>query len=98
MVSYTVNAKHQKTWDEIFADPVRANVRWSDVEKLMMALGGEISEGRGSRVRVRLGANEAVFHRPHPKPETDKGALKAVRRFLLASDGQADNDNDLGTT
>jgi hypothetical protein len=23
-----------------------------------------------------------VFHRPHPQPVTDKGALKAVRRFL----------------
>jgi len=24
----------------------------------------------------------AVFHRPHPQKETDKGALKSVRRFL----------------
>jgi hypothetical protein len=25
---------------------------------------------------------DAVFHRPHPEKETDKGALKSVRRFL----------------
>jgi len=25
----------------------------------------------------------AVFHRPHPQKETDKGALKSVRRFLI---------------
>jgi predicted HicB family RNase H-like nuclease len=52
------------------------------VENLFRALGGEVSEGRGSRVQVRLGSNEALFHRPHPKPHTDKGALKSVRRFL----------------
>ena len=80
-----MNSKHQKTWDAIFREPVRSDVRWSDVESLFRALGGDVSEGRGSRVRVRLGDNEAVFHRPHPKPGTEKGALKAVRRFLLAS-------------
>jgi hypothetical protein len=77
-----MNRKHQQTWDAIFADPVRSNVRWSDIESLFRALGGEVSEGRGSRVRVRIGEVEAVFHRPHPSPDTDKGALKAVRRFL----------------
>jgi hypothetical protein len=61
---------------------VRSDVRWRDVEALFAALGAEITEGRGSRVRVLLNGAEAVFHRPHPKPETDKGALKAVKRFL----------------
>ena len=41
-----------------------------------------MSEGRGSRVRVALDGIRAVFHRPHPQKETDKGALKSVRRFL----------------
>lgn len=47
-----------------------------------MALGAEISEGNGSRVRVKLNDERAVFHRPHPEIVTDKGAVKAVRRFL----------------
>ena len=85
MLPNYMNTKHQKTWDAIFADPVRSNVRWNDVENLFSALGAQITEGRGSRVRVRLGDNEAVFHRPHPKPETDKGALKSVRRFLAGT-------------
>jgi len=25
----------------------------------------------------------ATFHRPHPQKETDKGAVKAVRQFLV---------------
>jgi HicA toxin of bacterial toxin-antitoxin, len=77
-----VKGRHAKTLKAIFADPVRANVLWSDVEALFAAAGGEISEGRGSRVRVSLDGIDAVFHRPHPQKETDKGALKSVRRFL----------------
>lgn len=68
---------------EIFADPVRANIAWKDVKALFTACGAEIEEGRGSRVRVLLNGVRAVFHRPHPHKETDKGALKSVRRFLL---------------
>lgn len=77
-----MNQKHRKTLKTIFKVPVQSNVRWNDVENLFIALGATISEGRGSRVRIELHGEEAVFHRPHPSPETDKGALKSVRRFL----------------
>lgn len=33
-------------------------------------------------VKVALNDITAVFHRPHPEKETDKGAIKSVRRFL----------------
>jgi hypothetical protein len=56
-----------------------------DVEALFLALGAEISEGSGSRVRVALKDVRAVFHRPHPRKETNKGAVKSVRRFLEAA-------------
>jgi hypothetical protein len=79
---HSMNATHRKTLAAIFTNPVRADVRWDAIEALFLACGADISEGRGSRVRVLLNGAEAVFHRPHPKPETDKGALKSVRRFL----------------
>lgn len=41
-----------------------------------------MEEGRGSRLRIILNKEEAVFHRPHLRKETDKGALVSVRRFL----------------
>lgn len=41
-----------------------------------------MSEGRGSRVRIELNGMEATFHRPHPRKETDKGAVASMRRFL----------------
>jgi hypothetical protein len=75
-------SKHRSTLEAIFAEPVRANVLWSDVEALFRHLGAEVASGRGSRVRVALNGRRAVFHRPHPQKETDKGALRAVRRFL----------------
>ena len=74
--------KHQKVLKAIFEDPVRSDVLWKDIEKLLVALGAEISQGRASRVRIHLNRVRAVFHRPHPRRTTDKGALKSVRRFL----------------
>ena len=77
-----MNKKHQKVLDQIFKDPVSSKVKWDDIEKLFVGLGAEISQGRGSRVRIVLKGIKSTFHRPHPQKETDKGALKSVRRFL----------------
>ena len=74
--------KHRKTLEAVFEVPERANIPWRDVEALFVALGAEVSEGRGSRVRVALNDVRAVFHRPHPRKEADKGTVKSVRRFL----------------
>jgi hypothetical protein len=80
-----VDRKHRKNLEAIFEKPERANIAWRDVEALFIALGAEISEGSGSRVRVALKDVRAVFHRPHPRKETNKGAVKSVRRFLEAA-------------
>lgn len=74
--------KHKRTLAAIFEDPVRPNIAWRDIESLLEAVGAEISAGAGSRVRIALNDVRAVFHRPHPKKETDKGAVKSMRRFL----------------
>tara|TARA_Y100000589_G_scaffold296999_1_gene304485 strand:+ start:2843 stop:3094 length:252 start_codon:yes stop_codon:yes gene_type:complete len=74
--------KHDQAIQAIFTDPVQSNIRWSDIETMLKALGAEISEGNGSRVRIFLNGVRAVFHRPHPQKETDKGAVKSMRRFL----------------
>ena len=67
---------------DIFHNPVKSSVLWSDVESLFRACGAHIEEGSGSKVCIMLNDVIAVFHRPHPQKETDKGALKSVRRFL----------------
>ncbi len=74
--------KHRKTLESVFETRERADIPWRDIESLFSALGGEMSEGRGSRVRVALKGVRAVFHRPHPRKETNKATVKSVRRFL----------------
>ena len=77
-----MRSKHRNTLKAIFADPVRSNIPWADVEVMLAAAGADVSEGRGSRVRISLNGVDAVFHRPHPRKETDKGSVKSLRRFL----------------
>jgi hypothetical protein len=77
-----MNSKHKKTIELVFKNPVQANISWTDIEGLLVALGGELSGGSGSRIRVKLNGVRAVFHRPHPEKTTDKGAINSVRRFL----------------
>ena len=77
-----MNSKHRKTLEAIFTDPVKADIKWPDIEKLFIACGGIVEEARGSRICVEIEGVFAHFHRPHPQPDTDKGAVKSVRRFL----------------
>lgn len=77
-----MNSKQQKIYEEIFKEPVQSNIEWKDIENLLIALGAEITEGNGSRVRIKLNNERAVFHRPHPEKVTDKGAVKSMRKFL----------------
>ncbi len=77
-----MNSKQRQTLRAIFTIPIRSDIKWKDIEKLLEALGARVSQGKGSRVRVALNGIKAVFHEPHPEKETDKGAVKAVREFL----------------
>lgn len=77
-----MNNKHRKTLEAIFSTPVRADLKWADIEALFKACGGVIKEGSGSRVWFIFDKKVATFHRPHPQPDTDKGAVKAVKRFF----------------
>ena len=77
-----MNNKQIKTYIDIFSNPIKSDITWSDIESLFMALGAKISEGNGSRIRVELNGERAVFHRPHPEKNTDKGAIVSVRKFL----------------
>ncbi len=78
-----LNNKQRKILEAIFTDPISANINWQDIENLFTALGATITQGSGSRVRILLNEVRAVFHEPHPQKETDKGAVKSVREFLI---------------
>lgn len=74
--------KHKRTLELIFSRPASSNIRWDDIVSLFRELGAEIKEREGSRVEVFLFGQVRVYHRPHPRPNTDKGAVAAIRRWL----------------
>ena len=74
--------RHAKTLEAIFRRPTAGTIRWADIEALFGELGAEILEREGSRIAVVLFGEVQVFHRPHPSPETDKGAVAGIRRWL----------------
>lgn len=78
-----MNKTQESTLRAVFAKPTRADIRWASIESLIKALGGEVSERAGSRVAAKLNGVTAIFHRPHPRPEAKKGAVDAVRLFLI---------------
>jgi len=78
-----MNARHRKTLDAIFADPVSGSIKWRDVEALLIALDAEISEGSGSRVRFTIGTQTLFLHRPHPSPDAKRWAIRDIREFLM---------------
>lgn len=74
--------KHQKTLALIYKRPTSGTIPWSDIEALFKALDADVSERAGSRVAVVLFGEVRVFHRPHPSPNTDKGAVASIRKWL----------------
>jgi hypothetical protein len=77
-----MSRKHEKTLAAIFAEPIRANIRWDDVEALFWALGAVVTQGNGSRVRVVLNGRRSTFHEPHPEKEIGRKTVADVREFL----------------
>jgi hypothetical protein len=74
--------RHQRVLDLVYARPISANIQWRDIEALFAELGAQIEERAGSRVSVFLFGEVRVFHRPHPSPNTDKGAVATIRKWL----------------
>ena len=66
----------------IYADPVPKQLEWKAMEALFIAVGVEVIEGRGSRVRFHKNGQIGTFHRPHPKKEAKPYQVKDARDFL----------------
>ena len=77
-----MNSKQRKILEAIFATPTPRSLPWSNFESLFKALGCDVIEGDGSRVRFRLGAEKVAFHRPHPGNEAKEYQIRAAREFL----------------
>jgi len=52
-----VNTKQLKTLQLIFHQPTTTSLKFSDVESLVIALGGSVEERSGSRIRIELNSH-----------------------------------------
>lgn len=77
-----VSAKHRKTLAAIFARPTSASIVFADIEALIKALGGSLSEREGSRVRIELNGEQWRCHRPHPGKEAKRYQVEEARELL----------------
>jgi len=77
-----MKAKHRKTLAAIFDKPTKANIKFSAIESLIKALGGEIREGSGSRVALELFGTREYAHRPHPGKEAKRYLVENIRNWL----------------
>jgi hypothetical protein len=78
-----MNSKQRKTLAAVFTEPAPGTVEWSAIENLLVAVGCEVIEGSGSRVRFVFDGMVAAFHRPHPAEEAKRYQVRDAREFLL---------------
>ncbi len=77
-----MNATHRKTLIAVYADPVAKTLEWRRIEALLVAVGCQVIEGNGSRVRFEKDGLIATFHRPHPAKEAKPYQVRDARVFL----------------
>lgn len=77
-----MNTKHRKTLVAIFTRPTPASIVFADIEALIKALGGSVSEREGSRVRIELNGEQWRCHRPHPGKEAKRYQVEEVRELF----------------
>jgi hypothetical protein len=87
-----MNSKQKRTLEAIFEEPARANIDWKDIENLLSALGADLTEGRGFRLRFALNGVRASFHRPHPRKESGRLMVRSVRRFFMEAGVKPNGD------
>ena len=77
-----MNTKHRKTLVALFAKPTSASMVFADIEALVKALGGSVTEREGSRVRIELHGEVWRCHRPHPDKEAKRYQVEEARELL----------------
>lgn len=78
-----MNGKQRKTLLAVFRDPVSGSLEWAALESLLVAIGCDVIEGSGSRVRFDKDGEVEMFHRPHPAKEAKRYQIRAARAYLL---------------
>ena len=78
----SIDAKHRRTLQELFAHPISMNIDFWKVENLFDDLGAEIDETGKGNLKVKLNGQEMSFPIPHKKNINSKHEVVAIRDFL----------------
>lgn len=77
-----MHSHQRKTLARILANPASGTIRFSDVESLLEALGAEVTESKGSRVRFDLQGEQWHTHRPHPGNEAKRYQVRDLQELF----------------
>jgi hypothetical protein len=77
-----VNAKHRKTLRAIFTKPTSPSIVFNEIEALLLALGGQVHEREGSRIKITIKGEQWRCHRPHPGKEARRYQVEEIRELL----------------
>ena len=82
MLSLIMRAKHRCILEAIFEIPTRGGIVFSAIEALVIAIGGDVREGEGSRIVFELKGSRRYLHRPHPGKEAKKYQVEELREWF----------------
>ena len=77
-----MRAKHRRILEALFAIPTRGGIVFSAIEALVIAIGGDVREGEGSRIVFELKGSRRYLHRPHPGKEAKKYQVEELREWF----------------
>ena len=75
-------SRHERTLNAMRRRPRPSNLRWADIENLLLYLGAVVREGKGSAISVTLNGVSAYFHRPHPGDKARRWHIETALRLL----------------
>jgi len=82
-IIHSMKARHRRLLEAIFSTPTRGGIVFSDIEALIISLGGKVREGEGSRVVFEMRGSRKYLHRPHPGKEAKKYQVEELREWLI---------------
>ena len=81
----SIDAKHRRTLQELFAHPISMNIDFWKVENLLEDLGAEMDETGSGNLKVKLNGQEMSFPIPKKKNIDSKHEVVAIRDFLKSA-------------
>ncbi len=74
--------RHRQTLERMRATPTPVDIRWTEIETLLNALGVNLVERAGSRIQLAKGSESIVVHRPHPRPVARRDTVRDIVKFI----------------